>query len=40
MDAEGALAIADEALPLDNESLELAEGGAPGSGQPSGSRGS
>ena len=40
IDAAGALAIADEALPLDNESLDLAEGRAPATGQPSGRHGS
>lgn len=40
IDAAGALAIADEALPLDNESLDLAEGRAPATGRPSGRHGS
>ena len=38
IDAADALAIADEALPLDNESLDLAEGGVPAAGQRSGNR--
>ena len=38
IDAAAALAIADEALPLDNESLDLADGGVPAAGLPPGSR--
>ena len=38
IDAAGALAIAQEALPLDNESLSLAEGGTSDIGRPTGER--
>ena len=35
LDTAAALVVADEALPLDNESLDLADGGVPTAGQPS-----
>ena len=38
IDAQGAIALAEEALPLDNESLALVEGDDPAAGDASGSR--
>lgn len=38
LDSDGAIALADEALPFDNESLALAEGSHPAAAPPSDSR--